>query len=395
MNSSHRSNPSESENPTSQSIDENPSNQLSTDSNPEINPLRKKVKRRRARKQVTLEEAGSFKKQPEQSGQTYNIWYNKWAGGDKYDSYSQKEKSKTRCNIKTDAGYTRADGGNNAYCCLYFARGCCPYGWECSYLHRLPPSQSVLPDASLDVFGREKHSDYRDDMGGVGSFSRQNRTLYIGRMKEVREPEELIEKHFEEWGEIERIRVLHGRGVAFVTYVSELSAQFAKEAMMCQSLVDEEVLNVRWATEDPNPSAKRGEHSRLIKLGEEAISGKLNPDLVQAVKALDQLESLGQSASASSDHENDESTHEARFKRARIEVELEPEVISHQNIPRPNSLSNPLPSSHSLLSNEALESLKSLSNQTSILSTFSSQKPSSLNSNGLITGLADYESDEE
>lgn len=75
---------------------------------------------------------------------------------------------------------------------------------DCSFLHRLPPPQSQLPDASLDVFGREKHSDYRDDMGGVGSFARQNRTLYIGRMKEVRDPEEVVEKHFQEWGEIDR-----------------------------------------------------------------------------------------------------------------------------------------------------------------------------------------------
>ncbi|KAA1134439.1 hypothetical protein PGTUg99_000891 [Puccinia graminis f. sp. tritici] len=44
-------------------------------------PVRKKVKRRPARKQVTLEQAAAVKKQPEQNGQTYNVWYNKWAGG--------------------------------------------------------------------------------------------------------------------------------------------------------------------------------------------------------------------------------------------------------------------------------------------------------------------------
>lgn len=56
----------------------------------------------------------------------------------------------------------------------------------------------------MDVFGRERHSDYRDDMGGVGSFTRQNRTLYVGRIKENRNTAETIERHFEEWGEIER-----------------------------------------------------------------------------------------------------------------------------------------------------------------------------------------------
>ena len=75
---------------------------------------------------------------------------------------------------------------------------------ECTFLHRLPPNQSALPNTSLDVFGREKHADYRDDMGGVGSFTRQNRTLYIGRIKEGRNTAETIERHFEEFGEIEK-----------------------------------------------------------------------------------------------------------------------------------------------------------------------------------------------
>lgn len=48
------------------------------------------------------------------------------------------------------------------------------------------------------------------------------------------------------------VKILQSRGVAFVTYVSELNAQFAKEAMMCQSLDDpEEVINVRCAFSPP------------------------------------------------------------------------------------------------------------------------------------------------
>ncbi|KAG0150484.1 hypothetical protein CROQUDRAFT_58187 [Cronartium quercuum f. sp. fusiforme G11] len=342
-------------------------------------PIRKKVRRRPARKQVTAEEAAAVKKQPEQSGQTYNIWYNKWAGGDKYDSYNQKEKSKTRCKISLDAGYTRADESNNSYCCLYFARGCCPLGRECSFLHRLPPPQSQLPDASLDAFGREKHSDYRDDMGGVGSFSRQNRTLYIGRIKEVKNIEELVEKHFQEWGEIDRIRVLHGRGVAFVTYVSELSAQFAKEAMMCQSMIDDEVLNVRWATEDPNPSAKRGEHSRLIKIGEEAILNRMNPELVSAVEALDELESLSNQPDRPQELES-----ERELKRARIEPFPDPPTTILNSNPS-NNLST-LTKSNSLLSVETLEGLKTLSKNLI---------PKNIQTQKGLSGLADYDSDND
>ena len=92
------------------------------------------------------------------------------------------------------------------YCCLFFSRGCCPYGWECEYLHTLPDPEKALPDSSKDCFARDKFSDYRDDMGGVGTFTRQNRTLYVGRIKETgvgAETEEVVRRHFREWGDIE------------------------------------------------------------------------------------------------------------------------------------------------------------------------------------------------
>ncbi len=120
---------------------------------------------------------------------------------------NSKTKSQTRCNIRKDAGLTRANTTGVKYCCLFFSRGCCPYGWECEYLHVLPDASIQLPDTSKDCFARDKFSDYRDDMGGVGSFQRQNRTLYVGRIKETGtgpETEEVVRRHFREWGEIEK-----------------------------------------------------------------------------------------------------------------------------------------------------------------------------------------------
>lgn len=157
----------------------------------------------------------------------------------------------------------------------------------------LPDASWTLPDASKDCFARNKFVDYRDDMGGVGSFSRQNRTLYVGRIKETGpgpDTEEIVIRHFKEWGEIEKIRVLQYRSVAFVTYVSELSAQFAKEAMACQSLDNDEILNVRWATEDPNPTSKVQEHERLEEMGRKAIQERMDPRIVDAMRAVRALE---------------------------------------------------------------------------------------------------------
>lgn len=58
-------------------------------------------------------------------------------------------------------------------------------------------------------------------MGGVGSFQRINRTLYIGRIHVTDDIEEIVARHMAEWGEIDRTRVLTARGVAFVTYMNE------------------------------------------------------------------------------------------------------------------------------------------------------------------------------
>ncbi|WWC64394.1 pre-mRNA-splicing factor CWC2 [Kwoniella dejecticola CBS 10117] len=250
-----------------------------------------KRKLRPARKQV--KEGEIDKTEAIQPGKEYNIWYNKWAGGDKEDALANKTKAQTRCIIARDAGYTRADATANKYCCLFFARGYCPYGHECNYLHRLPLPSHQLPDNSRDCFGREKHGEYRDDMGGVGSFNRVNRTLYIGKIQETpdkKQAEETLLRHFGEWGEIMRWNILYGRGVAFVMYTSELNAQFAREAMANQSMDGDEILNVRWATEDPNPGEKKREAARIQQMGEKAIAGMLDEDLVEATQTIRALE---------------------------------------------------------------------------------------------------------
>ncbi|KAG2083851.1 hypothetical protein BD769DRAFT_1723566 [Suillus cothurnatus] len=317
------------------------------------------------------------RKETPQTGKEYNIWYNKWAGGDREDNYSNKVKSQTRCNIKKDSGLTRANTTGIRYCCLFFARGCCPYGWECDYLHTLPDPDNALPDSSKDCFARDKFSDYRDDMGGVGSFNRQNRTLYVGRIKETGpgpETEDIVTRHFKEWGEIERIRVLQYRSVAFVTYVSEFGAQFAKEAMACQSLDNDEILNVRWATEDPNPVQKVAEKRRLEEIGQEAIKARMDPRIVDAMRAV-----------LAEDPESGD-TGDPEPKRRRIELPLPQEATS-----------KPPPQPLGLLSADTIEGLKYFAeirkrNGVSAVINRKAMPPKPLTS-GL--GVADYGSDEE
>jgi len=251
-----------------------------TNSDGTIQKVRKtKIIKRKRRPARPQQDPSTFKNEPPpQTGTIFNIWYNKWSGGDREDAASSKHQAKGRCDIARDSGYTRADKVPGSYFCLFFARGLCPKGSDCEYLHRLPNSRigkdgglgDIFP-SNVDCFGRDKFSDYRDDMGGVGSFMRVNRTLYIGRIHVTDDIEEVVARHFQEWGQVERTRVLPSRGVAFVTYVHLANSEFAKEAMAHQSLDSDETLNVRWATVDPNPVAQKREVRKIEEQAAEAI----------------------------------------------------------------------------------------------------------------------------
>ncbi|PNY27724.1 Pre-mRNA-splicing factor CWC2 [Tolypocladium capitatum] len=239
-------------------------------------------KKRPARVQVDPDSISS--EPPPQTGTVFNIWYNKWSGGDR-EAYHQTQ-AKGRCNIAKDGGYTKADNAPGSYFCVRFAKGLCPKGQDCEYLHRLPGMYDIF-SPNVDCFGREKFSDYRDDMGGVGSFMRQNRTIYVGRIHVTDDIEEIVARHFAEWGQVERIRVLNSRGVGFITYTNEANAQFAREAMAHQALDNDETLNVRWATADPNPMAQAREARRVEEQAAEAIRRALPADFVAEIEGKD------------------------------------------------------------------------------------------------------------
>jgi hypothetical protein len=119
------------------------------------------------------------------------------------------EKAEYRCNMARDAGKTMARGG--AYFCIHFARGKCSRyrslltisrGSECLYLHRVPDGRDTYA-LTYDCFGREKHRAEREDKSGVGSFEKDNRCLYVGPCFTDEKSQATVERHFQEWGEIE------------------------------------------------------------------------------------------------------------------------------------------------------------------------------------------------
>ena len=107
------------------------SEQVITTTNAEGKRVKKIIRRKRrpARPQV---DPATFKTEaPPPTGTIFNIWYNKWSGGDREDKYLSQTAAQGRCNVAKDSGYTKADKTPGSFFCLFFARGICPKGQDC------------------------------------------------------------------------------------------------------------------------------------------------------------------------------------------------------------------------------------------------------------------------
>merc|ERR1712100_264171 len=222
-------------------------------------PVKEIVKKSRKRARKQAEEIVT----PEyvQANGDYNIWYHKRLGD---RPAKRTDPSEHRCDPERDSGETKADSmPGKHFLCLYFARGKCVHGHRCQYYHRIPTEDDLK---SIPV---------THDIFGTGNFNRDNRTLYVGGLKNSRTNlEDTIRKEFGKYGEVEYVRVIPSRLIAFVRFKIRVCAEFAKEAMADQALSKGEVLNIRWAHEDPNPSAQRYEQNELNRKAAEGILEK-------------------------------------------------------------------------------------------------------------------------
>lgn len=186
-----------------------------------------------------------------------------------------------KCSIRRDAGRTKANdrfGEGHAYCCIFFSRGCCSNGADCTFLHRIPNAHDEARlNVTRDIFGRERHNTDKQDMRGTGNFNRESRTLYIGGLILRRGTEEAFStllRHLSEWGDVEQLRMIPNKAIAFVTYKLRSAAEFALEAMHCQTLELDELLNVRWAYDDPNPRVRAEIQAKQQEILREAVAAK-------------------------------------------------------------------------------------------------------------------------
>nr|GAT53457.1 predicted protein [Mycena chlorophos] len=94
--------------------------------------------------------------------------------------------------------------------------------------------------------------------------------------------------------------------------------------MACQSLDNDEILNVRWATEDPNPVQKVAEKRRLEEEGKEAIQSRVDPRVIDAMRTIRALEDGDVLDEDGYLVEGDDDEGPPEAKRRRLEAPSEP-----------------------------------------------------------------------
>ena len=142
--------------------------------------LRSIADKRPARRQVTSFQGPSATdlSRAAQAGE-YNIWH------DKPTKRPQRTAATHRVNVAKDAGVTTGNDNPGAFICHLFAKGCCHQGADCRFLHRIPFADDLAKlSTATDIFGRERHATNRSDMSGVGTWSKDQRTMYVGKLAE-------------------------------------------------------------------------------------------------------------------------------------------------------------------------------------------------------------------
>lgn len=238
---------------------------------------------RPARRQVTESKKNAAY---EEGNYDYNVWYDKFLT----DRNAQQEKapSLTKLRSEIDTGFTKADHFEKkagTYFCVYFARGACTEGVNCRFYHRVPQEEDLArgsDDNLRDIFGRARHASHKDNLQGIGSFSKECRTLMVSRIKldpsqdrfkgtstqiSTKETVRLLYENFAPWGEVEDIFFNAARFIAYVKYAHRYYAEFAREAMTDQILVADikDPIRIQWALDSPLDKSESANASNDIK----------------------------------------------------------------------------------------------------------------------------------
>ena len=169
---------------------------------------------------------------------------------------------------------------------------------NCRFYHRVPQSEDIWSaeaDHMKDIFGRSRHATFKENRTGIGPFAKDCKILCVSRIKfddsdidndqpnstyvgtlpanfSAKDMVRLVYDQFTPWGEVEDIIFNQSRLLVYVKYRFRVSAEFAREAMQNQVLVEgvKDPIKIQWAVE--NPFEEEAEEKKTKEIAEQHLA---------------------------------------------------------------------------------------------------------------------------
>ncbi|KAJ4824060.1 hypothetical protein Tsubulata_000904 [Turnera subulata] len=188
------------------------------------------------------------------------------AGIDYESSYGKVRPNDTILKLQRTTPYYKR---NRAHVCSFYVRGECTRGAECPYRHEMPVtgelSQQNIKDRYYGVNDPValKLLNKAGDMPSLEPPEDESiKTLYIGGL-DARISEQDLRDQFYAHGEIESIKMVPQRAIAFVTYTTREGAEKAAEELSNKLVIKSLRLKLMWGRpQAPKPDSEVSDEAR-------------------------------------------------------------------------------------------------------------------------------------
>lgn len=188
------------------------------------------------------------------------------AGIDYESSYGKARANDTILKLQRTTPYYKR---NRAHVCSFYVRGECTRGAECPYRHEMPEtgelSQQNIKDRYYGVNDpvAQKLLNKAGEMPSLEPPEDESiRTLYVGGL-DPRISEQDLRDHFYAHGEIESIKMVPQRAIAFVSYTTREGAEKAAEELSNKLVIKGLRLKLMWGRpQAPKPESEVSDEAR-------------------------------------------------------------------------------------------------------------------------------------
>ncbi|KAG5238305.1 hypothetical protein OIU78_007998 [Salix suchowensis] len=188
------------------------------------------------------------------------------AGIDYESSFGKAQANDTILKLQRTTPYYKR---NRAHVCSFYARGECTRGAECPYRHEMPVtgelSQQNIKDRYYGVNDpvAMKLLNKAGDMPSLEPPEDESiKTLYVGGL-DARISEQDLRDQFYAHGEIESVKMVPQRAIAFVTYTTREGAEKAAQELSNKLVIKGLRLKLMWGRpQAPKPEQESSEEAR-------------------------------------------------------------------------------------------------------------------------------------